>query len=73
MDWRIYLSESLVRWARDGAHPYHVINLHMLEMHDMHDDDLHPPGRISCCQKAVKKALISRLRRLGMEAMDKKM
>jgi len=81
MHWRIYLSESLVRWAK--LHKWRTLegwSTIVSWTQSPYARDawraprrglLHPPGRISCCQKAVRKALISRLRRLGMEAMDK--
>jgi len=46
----------------------------MLEMHDeLHDDDFCIQAVNPVIRKAVRKAIISRLRRLGTEAMDKEM
>jgi len=53
---------------------YDGLNLYMLEMHgEHHDDDFCIHVLYPVVRKAVRKAIISRLRRLGMEAMDKEM
>ena len=52
---------------------YDGLNLHTLEMHCEHHDDFCIQAVYPVVRKVVRKAIISRLRRLGMEAMDKEM